>query len=505
MRAPVGAAATRATRTQRPAVCSPARLRRSRLALLVGAAVAAGLLVPTAHAGPTGAPALQVSTNPGLYPGFVPTVEDYVLRCVAGSPVRVSVSTPPGVSVSVAAGLPLSGSFTVGVPLRPGQDFAITVQSAKQPTQSYFARCLPPDFPTWSAARSGSPQAEWYVAMPRGPQTATPYAAIFDDNGVPLWWAPTRGGWFATVLSSRTVGWTDGSGALVENLDGSAVHRITAVRATADFHELQPMADGDYLMVASKPTPPVDLSSVGGPRAGILLDNVIEELTPTGKLAWSWSSAAHISPSELRPEWDAQALAGGVPLDAYHMNSVAEDEDGVVVSFRHLNAIYRITEATGAIAWKLGGTPTQQSLTVVGDPVFAGAGSLSGQHDARLLPDGSLTLHDNGTTGPRPPRAVRYAINTNRRTATLLESLSDPAASSSFCCGSARRLPGGDWVVSWGASHYSEELGPRGNVVMRFQWPPGWFSYRVVPVLPGTLSRAALRAGMDARQPPAHG
>jgi hypothetical protein len=64
--------------------------------------------------------------------------------------------------------------------------------------------------------------------------------------------------------------------------------------------------------------------------------------------------------------------------------------------------------ATGAINWKLGGTPVAKSLRFVGDPYA----DFSGQHFARIIPNGTLTIFDNGTFVGRPPRAANYQIST---------------------------------------------------------------------------------------------
>ena len=53
--------------------------------------------------------------------------------------------------------------------------------------------------------------------------------------------------------------------------------------------------------------------------------------------------------------------------------------------------------------------------------------TLGAQHDARLLPDGTLTVFDNRTNlGTQAPRAVRFRINRAGGTATLLQSITDP-------------------------------------------------------------------------------
>ena len=150
--------------------------------------------------------------------------------------------------------------------------------------------------------------------------------------------------------------------------------------------------------------------------------------------------------------------------------------------------------SSGRIRWKLGGTETNRSLRVVGDPAEY---PLGGQHDARLWKDGTVTISDNGTGLERMPRAVRYAIDAKRRTATLLESITDPRVGPSLCCGSARKLPGGDWVVGWGGSGISSVLTPNGRLLSSFTFDDV-FSYRTVPYPERAVDRSDLRDGMNA-------
>jgi hypothetical protein len=83
------------------------------------------------------------------------------------------------------------------------------------------------------------------------------------------------------------------------------------------------------------------------------------------------------------------------------------------------------------------------------------------------------------------------------RTATLVAQLSDPAVTSSLCCGSARLLANGDWLVSWGGDPVVGEYRPDGTPVFRIAFD-GLFSYRIVAVAASRLPIDELRAGMDA-------
>ena len=69
------------------------------------------------------------------------------------------------------------------------------------------------------------------------------------------------------------------------------------------------------------------------------------------------------------------------------------------------------------------------------------------------MPDGTITLHDNGYPHlPEPSRAPRFVLDTTARTATLVEQKNEPdGIASPLCCGSARKLPGGNWLMAGAA------------------------------------------------------
>ena len=448
---------------------------------------------------------VQISTDPPLFPAFSAAVPDYVSRCSANSAVQVTVTASPGTTVSVDGQPPQSGNFTADVTRDVGQSFPIVVQAPSEPSSSHYVRCLPADFPAFTAERSGSPQAEWYVTAPLfAPQTR--YPVIFDNHGVPMWWyLPADDATvLVTPLANGNIAWTKQHGGAEEReLDGSLVRTIDTVGSTSDNHDLLLLPNGNYVLVANLPRCCFDLTGMGGPSRGTVRDHVVQELTPAGDVVWEWVTSEHISVSETTPQWYDWILARPSPHAVYHSNSVEATSTGFVLSFRHLNAVYHIDRATGAIDWKLGGTPRPESLEVVGDPVFDNGGDLGGQHDARVLGDGTVTLFDNGSNADRPPRVLRYGIDTIDRTATLLQALDDPLVPSSGCCGGTRALPGGNWVTAWGGINpLATEMTPSGERVFTLHFDdPEMYLYRAVPVAPGELSREQLRAGMDAQYP----
>jgi hypothetical protein len=191
---------------------------------------------------------------------------------------------------------------------------------------------------------------------------------------------------------------------------------------------------------------------------------------------------------------------GKPAVDLIHTNSVQYAGPNLLVSGKDVNAVYLVRRSDGKILWKLGGSHRAESLKVKRDPY--GSGPLDGQHDARMHPDGTVSVHDNGTFGhKRLPRIVRYRINRGARTATLVQRVTDRRAGHSYCCGSAQRLTGGRWLVDWGANSIIEELTGSGRRILTLTLPRKLFSYRAQSVPPGILTRDALRAGMNAQFP----
>ena len=447
-----------------------------------------------------------------LFPAFEPSISDYVIRCTDAA-VEVTVAAPSGTSVSVAGQPDASGRFTASVSRRTGQSFTLVTHvrqtgSAPAAASVYYVRCLPTDCPSWAATRMGTTQAEWYLTVPisgTGSGPGAGYPAIFDNDGVPVWWGPKTNTPFAELLPDGNVAWTksDGTPAEERRLDGALVRTITTSGGLPDQHDLLRLANGDYVMAADVVRTGIDLTSIWGPAYpsdASVVDQVIEELTPTGAVVWSWDAMDHIPLSETDPQWRSQVMNGS--YDAYHWNSIDATGTGFILSFRHLDAVYDINQRGGTIVWKLGGSATPESLTISEDPVFANGSHFGGQHDARLWPDGTLTLYDNGTNLGRAPRAVRYQIDTRTHTATMLEEHNDPAAgTSSPFGGSVRRLDGGDWVIGWGGTNTISELTSTGSRVFLMQFAPGTAIYRALPVPYGQLSRATLRADMDKQYP----
>jgi hypothetical protein len=475
--------------------------RRVLSAVVAGACLA---LAACSDATPAAAPALSLHTTPALDPGFSAGVPDYTLRC-PDRVVKVHAQVPPGRTVTID-GKAASGSVDQQVTLAPGQAFKIQDGST-----THYVRCTPGDFPRWKVQRRGKPVSRWIAFAPterEQPPRGAPYSVIADGNGVPVWWARADGATplTTTVLPDATVAWARLGGPFSQTywdhvkLNGGALPHLETVGEGADHHDFQPLPNGNHLMIAYRPRYGVDLRRFGGPRDATVFDGEVQELTPDGKLVWSWSTEGHVKLRETA-SWrfkqrDFQ-YRGKPAFDLIHMNSVEFDGPNLLVSGKNVNAVYLVRRSDGKILWKLGGTHRAESLRIQGDRY--GQDVFDGQHDARMQRDGTVSLHDNGTfKHHRLPRIVRYRINRRAHTARLVQRFTDKRVGHSYCCGSAQRLAHGHWLIDWGANPYITEVGPRGRRVLSLKLPDKLFSYRAQSVPPGILTRDALRAGMDA-------
>lgn len=493
------------------------------------ALVSTGAVASSAQSSTTAVQSAATGPAPvALTPAFSMTIHDYVISCAAAQSIQVNVNLPSGVALGFidAKGVATptqtypGGTFQTTIPMLPGQRFQFSLSN--QP-ENYSVRCIPADFPALKAYQGSTdpstgfvssvevekPEAQWYVFAPSlqfDPNAPTPssYVIIADANGTPVWWEhePLGGAIDAKILAPGQITWTvAGQGQYV--IRDFAGHILNVISGELDLHELQLTPTGTYLAIHTvlRNCPPdcADMSPWGGSPQTAVLDAEILELDSHSNVLWMWRTRDHIALAET----GETAWFPSVGNDIIHMNAVEPDgTDGVIFSARHLNAIYHITKSTGAIDWKIGGTPLTESLTVTGDtrPTALGPGgqSLSGQHDVRKWPDSTVSVHDDGTIANRPPFVVRYQINTSSRTAQVVEEFTDPRVTFSGCCGSARRLLNGHWVVDWGANALLTEFDSNHLPALTIEnLVGGVFSYRAVPVEPGLLSADVLRTGMD--------
>ncbi len=340
-----------------------------------------------------------------------------------------------------------------------------------------------PDIPSYVKAAqlvttSGRPESGYNIVSPLQFAKDTGLIVAFDSIGRVRWYRMMPG----SVTDESKMQPNNHYTAFVATL----VPNLTQVQLPGVYTEYLP--NGDSVASYEAPAPlGTDLHEMwlegppGGPESVFLfgVQTRIADLTPVGGLPntptqghillrMSASGAVEFSFNS----WDHWTIADWIEptglsiLDFDHPNALDFDLDSnYIVSYRHLGAVVKVNAVTGAIMWQLGGRKTQ--YTILNDPLKL----FSGQHSVRVLPNGHLLMLDNGLRHTPPhTRAVEYALDQTKLTATMVwEYDPRPYVYTAFV-GSVQRFANGNTMVGFGALGRVDEVTPSGASVWRAQF-----------------------------------
>jgi hypothetical protein len=277
--------------------------------------------------------------------------------------------------------------------------------------------------------------------------------------------------WRGRVLS---LGFGQGED-LVMSSSYQTVARVTGGNGLhADLHDFQILPHDVAFITAFNPIR-CNLSSAEGSRDGAIIDTAIQEIDmKTGLVRWEWHSLDHVAVSEAETSPPASS-----PWDWFHLNSI--DVEGgdpnrsgdLLISARGTWAAYQLEGASGRILWRLGGTRSSFKM---------GPGTRTAwQHDARMLPDGEVTLFDDGANPPihSQSRAIRIALDFETHEARLVSSYTHPDPPLlSASQGNMQTLADGNTVVDYGGTPQISEYGSNGELLFDASLPYDMSSYR---------------------------
>ncbi len=275
----------------------------------------------------------------------------------------------------------------------------------------------------------------------------------------------------------------------------------------ADEHDFQIFPNGRCFMFAYDLIPGYDLTSVPcsggfGKDSMTVQGGVVQELDANGNVIFEWKSWDHVELDDAM-FWIQNQLcsqSNGGLYELTHYNSVELYQDSfILLSSRSMGEIDKISLNTGNIKWRFGGENNQ--FTFIGtDPDLKLANDgityyFSGQHDARIIANGNLTLfnNDNNLTNPIQSSAKEYKLDEVNKTATLVWRYNHPLVNGfdviSNAMGNAQRLPNGNTLINWGLISKVDQPYPKvtevdslGNIVWELRWisdSVNFASYRV--------------------------
>lgn len=337
-------------------------------------------------------------------------------------------------------------------------------------------RLRPPTVDVRTDSASVAP-GDIFLAPYSGPGSKGP--AILDQRGQLVWMDALPGALKATNLQVQTyegkpvLTWWQGyippqGFGLGEEIVANASYRtILRVKAgngmRADLHDFHLEPDRTAVLTVFH-TIHCDLTSVGGPRDGAVTDGLFQEIdVKTGLVRREWTSVDHVALSESYSSPTA-GISLMKPFDFFHINTIDPRPDGsTLLSSRNTSALWLIAPRTGKVYAKVGGRKSTVKM---------GAGTRTAfQHDAMTLPNGDISIFDNGGSPFGEPyshthsRGVIVDVNAKAGTDTLVQELDHSPAIPSNSQGDVQPQPGGGWFVGWGQEPYFSEYDAAGKLI----------------------------------------
>jgi hypothetical protein len=453
-----------------------------------------------------------------LLPPFSPDVHDYAVRCGPGdNSLTVVMASPQGVVATVRPVDAPTAVSAAGVSMNVKEDEAVVIDvSSSGGNDQYWVRCLPHDFP-WVTVQThpeaGVRTPGWYVLGDATPaRNEAGFVVVLDSRGTPVWYrrVASAGALTTDVLADGTLAYVAALGYygtdpaaryVVQSLSPWESQMVAAVGAPVDEHELRVLPNGDVLVFAYEELAGVDLRGLGAFGAdATIADCTVQEIDPSGKLVWLWRASEHLDPVRESTGPAVDPMGATSVVDVFHFNSIDVDEMGnLLLSARNASAVFYVERPSGRVRWKLGGAPYSKDgarlVRVVDDP----EGTFDSQHDARLQPDGRISMFDDHTDLPGPARGVEYALDFTAGTARVAWSY--PGPKNAVALGSFRRYPDGSRVVAWGlpsdpttfAGAFTE-VDDAGHDLMDVAFERGDSTYRAFKTPLAALDVGVLRA-----------
>jgi hypothetical protein len=309
---------------------------------------------------------------------------------------------------------------------------------------------------------------------------------IVDDRGDLVWFNPLRRGTAVTDLKVQeldgkpvltwwqgrfALGWGYGEYPVLDETYREVARVKPANGYQADLHDMVITPEGTAIVIAYDRVF-MDLRQVGGPRRGVVIDNVLQEVDlETGLVLFEWHSLGRVALN------DAVVPPRGRQTWSYmHLNAVEVDTDGnLLISARNTCAVYKLDRTTGEIIWTLGGEESDFRLNRRTRFCF--------QHDARRAGPGVISLFDNSAGPPdmrRQSRGIKLRVDERRRTVRLVKQYRHPARILARNQGSTRVQPNGNVLVGWGAAPVFSEYSASGRLLFNGRLTTGKGNYRAV-------------------------
>ena len=245
-----------------------------------------------------------------------------------------------------------------------------------------------------------------------------------------------------------------------------------------DSHELIFLPGGGYALLAQN-SEIANMTGIvsGGDSNTTAVEGILQQFDADKNLLFEWKTRDHFALSDPTHENFLQPF-----LDFTHCNSIDYDHDSTfLLSSRNLDEVTKIDPENGKIIWRWGGKHNE--FTFINDSLI-----FSHQHAVRRLPNGNITMFDNGTfhnTAEPFSRAVEYKLDEKAMTATQVWEYHHNPDVYGKAMGNVQRLSNGNTLIGWGGcdSVAVTEVKPDGSTALEIKFEPGIYSYRAYKFL----------------------
>ena len=342
---------------------------------------------------------------------------------------------------------------------------------------------LPGAYPSLTLRVSDHPEPG-YVFLSPFSRTSSGKLVIVDNLGNPIFFRrlPLPSTDFKMQPDGRLTYFSQGSGSEPSKFYAmDASYSIVDSFATGngyqtDTHDMQILPGNHALLLSYDPEPVrMDLVVPGGKANAVVVGLVVQEIDADKNVVFQWRSWDHFGITDAT---SPLAALTSLTVDYVHGNSIEPDVDGnLLLSSRHLCEITKIDRQTGEVLWRMGPHASQNQFTFVGDDR-----GFSHQHSAHRLPNGHITLFDNGNLiSPQYSRALEFKIDEAAKNATLVWEYRDVPDVYGGFMGNVQRHESGGTMIGWGGSDPTPkltELHPDGTKAYEITMLSGTYTYR---------------------------
>jgi hypothetical protein len=323
------------------------------------------------------------------------------------------------------------------------------------------------------------------------PRQFNGYLQVYDRLGRIVAWSPTGTGYpfDFKILPDGRMAWSE-FGVFSQVSKDMGVYIIDSTfrllkiekqrrEYATTQHDFHLLPNGNRMVLGAEDVT-VDCSQIvenGHPAANVV-QALLQEQDPLGNVVFQWKSLDHLPVAASYEDLTVPAIR------YIHNNAAWQDTDGHwLLSLRHLSAIVKVNQETGAVMWIMGGKLNQ--FTFVGDNDDEAPFHTSYVHDVRRTHEGNIAMFDNGTQKPiQYSRGVEFKIDEANKIATRVWQYRPAVDAYASIQGGMQTLPNGNRILAWGSAVQNgspavTEVDSLGNVVFEANYPRVMYPYRV--------------------------